>query len=147
MKSECLRPVTEEEQRCYREEGIVLLKGLFDPDWVAHLIPLVEEVMAEPGPLHMELEKKEEEKGRFFFDTFLWPRRDGFREFVEGSPAAAIVARVMGAGKVNIFFDQLLVKEPGTSEPIGNSIKADLGAGNAGEVGGKISRAVVAIHA
>ena len=116
MIGDVARPITTAEIATYREEGVVLLKGLFDPQWVERLKPLVEQVMANPGPLHIELESDEKD-GRFFFDTFLWPRRDGFREFVEDSPAAAIVARVMGAGKVNIFFDQLLVKEPGTSEP------------------------------
>ena len=111
-----VRPVTEDEVRQYREDGIVVLRQLFDPDWVAHLCPLVDGDMASPGPLHQELERPGGE-GRFFFDTFLWPRNEGFARFVRESPAASIVAALMGSSKVNIFFDQLLVKEPGTREP------------------------------
>ena len=54
--------------------------------------------------------------GGFFFDTFLWPRHSGFEHFVRQSPAAAIAGALMRSTKVNIFFDQLLVKEPGTRE-------------------------------
>ena len=116
MLSKIQREITAEEIRRYREDGIVLLKGLFDPDWVRHLEPLIEAAMADPGPLHLELDKSET-PGRFFFDTFLWPRHDGFKRFIQDSPAAEIAARLMGSQKVNIFFDQLLVKEPGTEEP------------------------------
>lgn len=113
-----LRPVTEDEIRQYREDGVVVLRGLFDSHWVEHLRPLVDQDMRAPGPLHLELEQasKDDARGRFFFDTFLWPRMPGFETFVRHSPAAGITGRLMGASKVNVFFDQLLVKEPGTSE-------------------------------
>ena len=111
-----MRAITAEEQREYDQHGIVCLRGLFDQGWVEHLRREVDVQMREPGPLHMELERGDS-GGRFFFDTFLWPRRDGFRRFIFESPAAAIVGQLMGASKVNTFFDQLLVKEPGTSEP------------------------------
>jgi ectoine hydroxylase-related dioxygenase (phytanoyl-CoA dioxygenase family) len=109
------RAVTADEIRAYREDGIVVLRQLFDAQWVEHLRPLVDQDMARPGPLHLELDK-EEQAGRFFFDTFLWPRIPGFATFVHGSPAGAVVGALMGASKVNVFFDQLLVKEPGTGE-------------------------------
>ena len=119
MRQTPTRPVAAEEIARYREDGIVVLRGLFDPGWVEHLRPLVDADMAAPGPLHLELEKtgaREDTGGRFFFDTFLWPRHEGFRHFVHHSPAAAIAGTLMGASKVNVFFDQLLVKEPGTRE-------------------------------
>ncbi len=116
MNASPLRPITDAEVDTYRSDGIVVLRELFESAWLDHLRPLVDEDMASPGPLSQELEKNPD-SGRFFFDTFLWPRRPGFAQFVHDSPAAAIVARLMGASKVNIFFDQLLVKEPGTSAP------------------------------
>lgn len=108
-----LREITDEEVRRYQEDGVVLLKQLFNKEWVARLRNLAEEDMQSPGRLHQELSK---DGGRFFFDTFLWTFNPGFKEFVFNSAAAEIAGRVMGADKVNIFFDQLLIKEPGTSE-------------------------------
>jgi ectoine hydroxylase-related dioxygenase (phytanoyl-CoA dioxygenase family) len=121
MTSQLTRALTSEEIETYRRDGIVLLKGLFDRRWVDHLRPLVDADMAAPGPLHLELEEKadgdaQQGEGRFFFDTFLWPRHEGFGRFVHESPAAAVCGQLMGSDKVNIFFDQLLVKEPGTRE-------------------------------
>jgi ectoine hydroxylase-related dioxygenase (phytanoyl-CoA dioxygenase family) len=55
--------------------------------------------------------------GNFFGDTFVWAHEAGFRSFLHGSPAAEITATIMRSVKVNLFFDQILVKEPGTSTP------------------------------
>lgn len=108
-----MRPITESEIKTYREDGIVQLKGLFDAAWVEKLRRLAEYDLQNPGPLHQELSNK---GGRFFFDTFLWTFNEGFKDFVFNSSAAAIAGTLMGVEKVNIFFDQLLIKEPQTSE-------------------------------
>ena len=65
-----LRPLTAEEIACYHNDGIVVLRGLFDREWIEHLVPLVDTDMATPGPLHLELEKKGN-GGRFFFRHLL----------------------------------------------------------------------------
>lgn len=114
MNASPMRQITDAEIQTYREDGIVCLRGLFDAEWVEHLRPLIDSTMADPGPLHQELEQAD--RGRFFFDTFLWPRNEGYKRFIEQSPAAAIAGQLMGSTKVNTFFDQLLIKEPGTSE-------------------------------
>ncbi len=111
-----VRDLTEQEIRQFEEDGIVLLRGLFSAECLERLAALADEDMANPGPLHMELQKGDG-PGRFFFDTFMWTRMDGFKDFVFKSPAAKIAASAMRADKVNIFFDQLLIKEPGTEEP------------------------------
>jgi len=99
--------------RRYDEDGVVLLKGMFDEAWLKHLSEQIEVDIANPGPLHTELED-DGQTGRFFFDTFMWTYNPAFKQFVFESPAARIAAHMMHANKVNIFFDQLLIKEPGT---------------------------------
>jgi hypothetical protein len=42
----------------------------------------------------------------------MWTYNAAFKQFVFESPAARIAARMMRANKVNIFYDQLLIKEP-----------------------------------
>lgn len=116
MQSVPMRGISDSEICQFETDGIVLLKGLFDKSWIDRLEDLVDQDMAAPGPLHMELEA-EGKPGRFFFDTFMWTRNEGFKNFVFQSPAAQIAATVMRSRKANIFFDQLLVKEPGTEEP------------------------------
>ena len=53
---------------------------------------------------------------RFFEDYCNWERIPEYREFVLGSPAAAIAGQVMESRAVQIFHEHVLVKEPGTSK-------------------------------
>ncbi len=115
MSMELERAITDEEIATYNEDGIVVLRGLFNDVWLDKLRQWVDEDMAAPGKLHQELTPKGQ-TGRFYFNTFMWTYHDGFKEFVMESPAAAIAGSLMQSSKVNIFFDQLLVKEPGTAE-------------------------------
>lgn len=115
MSTEPVRPITVEEIETFQEDGIVVLRGLFDGDWIEKIRQWVDEDMASPGRLHQEL-TPQGQTGRFFFDTFMWTYHDGFKQFVQESPAAAITGALMQSSKVNIFFDQLLVKEPGTAQ-------------------------------
>lgn len=115
MNQHPLRPITEQEIQTYHEDGVVVLRGMFDSEWVKHLRNAAEEDMAAPGKLHQELTKSGN-SGRFYFNTFMWTYHDGFKRFVYESPAAEIAGTVMHVSKTNIFFDQLLIKEPGTEE-------------------------------
>ena len=110
-----MRPITEDEIRTYTEDGIVCLRKMFSEDWVRRMREAAEDGMAAPGELHAELAADRGDQGRFFHDTFVWQRNATCRSFVFESPAARIAARMMGSTKVNLFFDQWLIKEPGTS--------------------------------
>ncbi len=104
-----------DECAAYERDGVVCLRGVFSPDWVGYLADAVEEAMASPGP-HAEEYAPRGGSGRFFGDLELAQRLPKFMRFALESPAAATAARIMGATRVNFFYDQLLVKEPGTSE-------------------------------
>ena len=100
MNADPLRDISEEDVRRYDEDGVVLLKGMFDQAWLKHLSEQIEVDIANPGPLHAELEE-DGRPGRFFFDTFMWTYNAAFKQFVFESPAARIAARMMRANKVN----------------------------------------------
>ena len=106
--------VTEQERATYEADGVVCLRRAFLQEWLSFLEGAVEEAMAAPGPNAEEFVA--EGAGRFFGDLELALRLPKFRRFAFESPAAEIAARVMEASRVNFFYDQLLVKEPGTSE-------------------------------
>jgi ectoine hydroxylase-related dioxygenase (phytanoyl-CoA dioxygenase family) len=115
MMERPFREITQDEITTFHKDGIVFLKGFFNMDWVEKLREQAEIDLASPGRLHQELTQGES-GGRFFFDTFLWTFNDGFKEFVMSSPAAEMAGQMMRAEKINVFFDQLLIKEPGTAE-------------------------------
>lgn len=110
-----VRDITEDEIKTYEEDGIVCLQGVFARDWVERMREAAEQALQEPGELHAELAAERQETGRFFHDTFIWTRNDICRQFVFESPAAQIARQIMRSDKVNIFFDQWLIKEPGTT--------------------------------
>ena len=107
--------ITESDIATYERDGVVCLRGAFGADWLALLADGVERAMAAPGP-HAEEYTAPGKPGRFFGDLDLWQRHDAFRRFVFESPGARIAATLMCSSKVNFFYDQLLVKEPGTAE-------------------------------
>ncbi|MGH9901932.1 MAG: phytanoyl-CoA dioxygenase family protein, partial [Pyrinomonadaceae bacterium] len=107
--------ITEEDRSAYERDGVVRVSAAFSPAWLAFLADAVEEAMASPGP-HAEEYATRGDAGRFFGDVELSLRLPKFRRFALESPAGEIAGRIMGASRVNFFYDQLLVKEPGTSE-------------------------------
>jgi len=109
-----IRPITPAEIKAYEEDGVVCLRQLFSPEWVRKLRNAAEESLNKPGELHAELAALRQEKGRFFHDTFVWRRNETCRDFVFNSPAGTLAASVLQSEKINIFFDQWLIKEPGT---------------------------------
>ena len=59
---------------------------------------------------------REDDPGRFVEDFCNWQRIPEYEEFVRTSPAAEIAGRLMGAARVRLFHDHLLVKEAGTRQ-------------------------------
>ena len=110
-----VREITQAEKKTYDEDGIVCLRGLFSPEWVGLLQSAAEASLQHPSELHAELATLRKESGRFFHDTFIWTQNQDCRDYVFNSPAAAIAGQFMDSSKVNIFFDQWLIKEPGTA--------------------------------
>ena len=110
------REITKDEIEAFSRDGVVFLKGFFNTHWIDMLRKRADYALANPGKLANELDKSSPD-GRFFSDTFLWHQNDGFKTFIQNAPAAEIAGRVMQSAKVNIVFDQFLIKEPETDEP------------------------------
>ena len=107
--------VTDAMVETYRQDGVVLIKGLW-ADWVEVIREGIERNMAEPGPYAAE-NLKPGEAGRFFDDYCNWQRIPEFERVIRQSAVADVAARLMGSDIVQLFHDHVLVKEPGTSKP------------------------------
>ena len=103
----------------FDRDGVVCLRQAFDGAWVREFRDLADDMLNadERHPEQSQDLVKDGDTGRFFNEMFIWPRHDGFKRAIFDSPAGAIAGAVMGAAKVNVLFDQLLIKEPGTLEP------------------------------
>jgi len=97
----------------FARDGAVVIRGLF-ANHVETLRAGVARNLAAPGPYASENERAGE-TGRFFDDYCNCQRIPEFAEVITESPAADVAAALMGCGRVQLFHDHMLVKEPGTS--------------------------------
>ena len=100
----------------YDRDGAVVIRGAFAPHWIELLAGGVERNLREPGPFGKRY-TPEGKPGMFFGDYCSWQRIAEYEAFLRHSPAAAIAGALMQSGKVNLFHEHVLVKEPGTEEP------------------------------
>jgi len=103
--------ITPKQAEAYRNDGAVCLRGLVDPGWLPRLAQAIERDMADPGPLFHNYEVK---NGRFHGNSVCWLRHPEFADYVFDSGLPAAAAALLGARKVNLLYDQLFIKEPGT---------------------------------
>ncbi len=108
-------PIKPADLEAFERDGAICLRGVFDQDWVERMRGAVDRLKAEPGPMRQKF--RPDDPGEFFSDKFMWTHDPDFRDYVMRSPAAELAGRLMGSAKVNVFFDQLLVKEPRTPAP------------------------------
>lgn len=106
--------IGDDDIRAYREDGIACLRGVFSEDEVALLRAAAERSLTAPSEMTIEIAETRKKPGRYFFDTFVWRQDPALAGFLSGSGAAEIAGRLMGSAKINLFFDQWLIKEPGT---------------------------------
>lgn len=107
--------IAEDDIRSYREDGVAALRGVFDARWIASLSEASDAAMAAPSAVAKNYAKEGE--GAFFTDHNMFQRIAAFRRFLDDSPAADIAAALMGATKVALYDEHLLIKEPGTTNP------------------------------
>jgi ectoine hydroxylase-related dioxygenase (phytanoyl-CoA dioxygenase family) len=101
--------------RALREDGAEVARGIVPLAWVERIRVAIEAELAAGSPTAAEYGRA---AGRFYGDFFLWRRNDEFRAFAFASPLPALAARLMASSRVNLFYDQLFVKEPGSVEPM-----------------------------
>lgn len=107
--------VSEADRRRYAEDGAVLLRGLFT-DWVEPLREAVEGNLRNPGPLGTRYGRSEHQ-GLFHGDRYMWTFDPAFRRFALEGPGARIAGELMESSAIRLFYDHLLVKEPGAESP------------------------------
>lgn len=97
----------------FNEDGLVCLRGVIAPEWIETLRAGVERDLEQPGE-NVEVYTKPGDPGYFFNDFDLWTHVPEMKAFAFNGPCAEIAGRLMGSSHVNLFFDHLFVKEPGT---------------------------------
>lgn len=115
MTSPIADRVTEADIRAYREDGAVMIPGVFDARWREVLAKGIQRNLDNPGWQARHYTKDRGEKEGFFFgDAGVWQDNPEYRDFLFHSPAAELAARMTGASRINIYFDGIFVRGPQT---------------------------------
>ena len=96
-------------------DGAVLLKGVIGREWLDRVAAAIERDIENPGPFFHGYDT--EGRGRFHGNLRIWQTDPDFRAYCFESGLAGLAAQFLGASRVNLLYDQLFVKEPGTAQP------------------------------
>lgn len=109
-----MKPLTPALLEEYRQNGVVCVRRAFDQKWLDKLAAEIEQILANPGLTADQ--SIPSDTGRFFNGFFQWINHPGIRDYIYNSPAYEIAAFLMESKTVQFFYDQLLVKDSGTSQ-------------------------------
>ena len=101
----------------YERDGVVVIRSVLSAEWIDRLQVAVDRVIENPeGIGHTSIEPGT--GGRFSHDMFLWQKDADFHDLALESPLPGLARALMGTTRLNLFFDQLLVKDPGLTTEI-----------------------------
>jgi len=113
MNSKPLHPVSPEDIKKFHEDGVVLLSGMFDQEWIDVLNRGLTTNCEDPTNRSRVWDR--DAAGRtMFWDSQAWQNIDEYRQFIFDSPAAEIAGSLMKAMQINFFFDAVFVRSPGS---------------------------------
>jgi ectoine hydroxylase-related dioxygenase (phytanoyl-CoA dioxygenase family) len=99
----------------FARDGVVLLRGVLDPDEVARAQAAIEEVLARPSDLAL-VASRDDDPGRFFEDFCRWGDVPAVERLATRSRLPAIAAALLRSREVRLYHDHVLVKEGGTAQ-------------------------------
>ena len=107
MNTELLRPITSKEVDTYHRDGVLLLKNMFDKDWIKILNNGLD-VNIEKPTKRSRIWYKDTSGRSMFYDHTAWQNIDEYKKFIFNSPAAKICGRLTGSATINFFLIQYL---------------------------------------
>jgi len=107
MNTELLRPITTEEVDTYHHDGVLLLKNMFDKEWI-ELLNKGLDVNIEKPTKRSRIWYKDTSGRSMFYDHTAWQNIDEYKKFIFNSPAAKISGHLTGSATINFFFDSYL---------------------------------------
>lgn len=102
----------EQAARDYERDGAAVIRGALSQEAVEKLGDAIDRLIT-AGERGFDVAAAG--RGRFFNDLFTTLEDQDFADFVRNTGLAQLAGRIMGSRRVRFFYDQLLVKEPGTA--------------------------------
>ena len=113
MNTGLLRTITPDEVETYHRDGVLLLPGMFDKDWI-ELLNKGLDANIETPTRRSRIWYKDTSGRSMFYDHTAWQGIEEYRKFIFNSPAAQICGQLMRSTTINFFFDSVFVRSTGT---------------------------------
>jgi ectoine hydroxylase-related dioxygenase (phytanoyl-CoA dioxygenase family) len=124
------RPVTQAEIETFWQQGFVCLRQVISREWIERMRAAVDQWLASPECIDytafgQEIARqagaevmldKGDRGGRFYNGLDHWKTDPDFADFAQRSALPGLVAALLRSGKLNLYEDSVLVKEPGAIE-------------------------------
>lgn len=112
MASALQRDAIDEAKAAYLRDGAAVIRGVVSPEWIDRMGQATDRIMARRAGHDINRPGD----GRFFAGFFGWLMDEDYKAFLYESGLGEVAARLMDARQVRFFYDQILVKEPGSSK-------------------------------
>ena len=103
FNSKPLREISKEDKENYKNNGVVCLRKVFDPEWINSLIPMARKITVDQEDIGL----LPSAPGRYM--SRLIPE---FRKFIFNSPMAQAAAEAIGSKTARFYFDEIFAKPP-----------------------------------
>lgn len=103
MNRKPVRPISQDDIDTYQRDGAVVLRDVFDQDWIDMLLPVARRIVVDKEDVGLLPHRP------MNFMSRVLPE---FRELAFNSPMGEAVGRTMGSKEVRFFFDQIFSKAP-----------------------------------
>ena len=113
MNTGLSRTITPDEIETYHRDGVLLLPGMFDKDWI-ELLNKGLDANIEAPTRRSRIWYKDTSGRSMFYDHTAWQGIEEYRKFIFNSPAAQICGQLMRSTTINFFFDSVFVRSTGT---------------------------------
>ena len=113
MNTDAPRAISSEEIETYHRNGVILLRDMFDGDWIETLAQGLATNCA--NPTYRSRVWDRDPSGRtMFWDSQARRGIEEYQQFIFRAPGAEIAGELMGAETVNFFFDAVFVRSRGS---------------------------------
>jgi len=109
-----IRKLTREEVAAFEKDGVIMVKGLVDKNWLEMIECGIDEALENASIFGLWVSRIKE---GYNMDSYLWKHTENIRDLVYYSPFAHWAQQLMSSKEVRFFYDQMFVKEPGVDAP------------------------------
>ena len=106
--------VTKEQITRYREDGVVLIRNLFDAQWLQVLAEGIEENLTNPSERTTDYVNDPEHKEHFFYDARVLGEVNAYDRLMLDSPMGEAAAGLMNSRQAIVFYISVFIRSTGT---------------------------------